>query len=438
MNNISLPQHHMPNHINSFINRKSDAHKLFRTILGELERTQCWAIVGQRDIGKTCFVQHLAEPTTSQALGYANAQHFFIYFDCQLHAVALHSIETFFQKLCGHLQQILPAEIYRSIASYEQHVSSPRSWLDEWNRLIQGCQNQNIYVIWIFDHFESAVRQEALLREGAFGILRGHAQRPHFAYITCTNHSLHVLFEEAFSDYNISSTRRAEASDFFNITLEHPLELFGSNSDIDQIIAVQAVTLQVSFSAAEIASIKRFGGRFPFYIQRACEQFSNAKKTDQTSIQSIERDCLSFATPRWERYWTKLKPSQRDVLLAVAQGASVTNLRELYFLAARALIYLDRGRYKPFSEMFGEYILQQFSRSQPDRVLDASVKKASEAVLFNDPIIIAKKRRLRALELRAAQDGRATSPEITIEIEDLHNELAKLEKEAESGRWPSS
>ena len=154
---------------------------------------------------------------------------------------------------------------YRSIVSYEQHVSSPGSWLDEWNRLIQGCQNQGIYVIWIFDHFESAVRQKALLQEGAFGILRGHAQRPHFAYITCTNTSLHILFEEAFSDYTISPTRRAEASDFFNTTLEHPLELFGNENDIDQIIAAQAETLQVSFSAAEIASIKRFGGRFPFY-----------------------------------------------------------------------------------------------------------------------------------------------------------------------------
>lgn len=431
MNNRSLAQQRSTK-ITAFINRKSDLHKLFRSILAQLEHTQCWAIVGQRDIGKTCFVQQLANPTTSLALGYSNDQHFFIYFDCQLHSVALGSIETFFQKLCGYLQQTLPAELYRSIVSYEQHVSSPGSWLDEWNRLIQGCQNQGIYVIWIFDHFESAVRQKALLQEGAFGILRGHAQRPHFAYITCTNTSLHILFEEAFSDYTISPTRRAEASDFFNTTLEHPLELFGNENDIDQIIAAQAETLQVSFSAAEIASIKRFGGRFPFYIQRACERFSSARHTEQSSIEVIERDCLSFAIPRWERYWKKLQPVQQQTLLTVASGKPITDTKQLNLLAYRALVYPDPRQYKPFSEMFGEYILQQQLISLRNQALDNAIETASADDFSNAAIISAKKRRLQALRMREAQSGRDTPPEIMIEIEDLYNELAKLEKGSET------
>lgn len=413
--------------IKPFINRKSDLHKLLRTIMGDVEQTQCWAIVGQRDIGKTCFVQHLANPATSIALGYSNVQRFFIYFDCQLHSVALASIETFFQKLCGYLQQTLPAELYRNIASYEQHISMSGSWLSEWDRLIQRCQDQNIYLIWIFDHFERAVRQESLLREGAFGILRGYAQRPHFAYITCTTHSLHLLFEEAFSDYNISKTRRDDASDFFNTTLEHSLELFGSDTDINQLIAVQAEMLQVTFVPAQIVSIKRFGGRFPFYIQRACEQFSIAKDADQSTIQSVERDCLSFAIPRWERYWKKLQPAQQNTLLIAAQGKQVANTKHLNVLAYRALVYTDHGRYKPFSEMFGEYILQQQSKSQQDSDSSTSDEKASNTVLSNAPIIIEKKRRLQALRITEARYGTNTPPEIIIEIEDLNNELANLQ-----------
>ena len=128
-----------------------------------------------------------------------------------------------------------------------------------------------------------------------------------------------------------------------------------------------------------------------------------------------------------ERYWKKLQPAQQNTLLIAAQGKQVANTKHLNVLAYRALVYTDHGRYKPFSEMFGEYILQQQSKSQQDSDSSTSDEKASNTVLSNAPIIIEKKRRLQALRIKEARYGKNTPPEIIIEIEDLNNELANLQ-----------
>ena len=55
-------------------------------------------------------------------------------------------------------------------------------------------------------------------------------------------------------------------------------------------------------------------------------------------------------------------------------------------------------------------------------------RRCHHGLVRDDPVLEAKRRRLTILEVQAAQTGYKTSPEVTMEIEDLRTEIAALER----------
>jgi hypothetical protein len=345
-----------------FVNRTQDFERLLSSLLSSTESTQCWSIVGQRHIGKTTLVQHLALPEAALSYEFTHAKHRFVYFDCHKQQRALRSSDAFFRAMCQSLVEALPVELHEKVGRGPNYTPTSGSWLDEWDRLFEDLIARGEFLIWIFDGFESAIRQERLLNEGAFGVIRGYAQVPQFAWLTCTNRSLIHLFNDAFREHKIPKARQDEASDFFNVAVEHPVTLFTSHTDVETLIREPSTAHGVFFSPDEIATIVGFGGRFPYYLQVACHHFFDAHQRNDVQVQPLLRRCLSEVAPLWERYWSKLDEPQRERLLAIARGEP-SSIRERMVgdLEYQALIYERNGSYQPFSEEFRNFLLTRHS-----------------------------------------------------------------------------
>jgi tRNA A-37 threonylcarbamoyl transferase component Bud32 len=341
-----------------FFNRTTD----FEQIFDDLSSAECISIVGQRKIGKTSLVQHLMRSATIQRFSPIKHDYLFVYVNCQMHPRALDNIDAFYRLLVRSLRtEIAQKKLGIVLDNKEVELGS---WQDEWENILLELMDREIYVITIFDEFDKAIMKENLIKDGLFGSLRAYGHHSRFAWITCTNRSLHRLFQDAFDSFAIPEAVRRAESDFFNIVPgDHIVGLF-EQKDIEQLITVPLKDSGITFSAEDKQVIERFGGRFPYYIRRACNHiFNEITKGGRVDHEAILQQCLKEVTPLWTDYWNKLDPKLQGILFAIASNdqPEATPI-ELEMLKDASLIYKDTGKWRPFSEEFGRFVV---SREHP-------------------------------------------------------------------------
>jgi len=338
----------------SFFDRNVDIELLLNALFAKA--AQCYSIVGQRKIGKTSLVQHIARPTTIEQFDPEISNYLFVYIDCQEDPDVLKSRGEFYHllldSLCAEISKVLPSFMQDNAVNQ----LNPSSWQKEWQRVLRKLINSGFYVFVILDEFDKVIMQENLLKDGLFGSLRAYGAYSKFAWITCSFRPLHTVFEEAFDEFKISRARRQSESDFFNIFSTHVVRLF-EEEDVDELIIVPSTEHGVVFSEEDRKAIIEFGGRFPYFIQRVCNHFFNAHQKGIVDHLALLQQCISEAEDFWKDYWNKLDPEQQKLLYSVAKGYRVeVSESVLKSLKQAALVCEESGKLQLFSKEFGRFI----------------------------------------------------------------------------------
>lgn len=341
-----------------FFNRKVMIETLLNNLLSI--KPACLSIVGQRKIGKTSLALHLARISTMEKFGFDGSRYIFLNFNCQRVPRALKDYENFNTTLLGNILSSLPPSV--SELSNELSRLLP-SWdtAQLWDRLLAGLWDKGFYLIVVFDEFDKAIMQESLIKGGLFGSLRGYANdSPNFSWVTITSRPLHVIFEDAFNEFQISNSIRIAESDFFNIASPVVIKLFNSD-ETHQMVNTLATLGNIIFSEETLRAIVNCGGNFPFFTQRAGYHFSKSFLSSAPDQGSAVQDFIRESIPIWDGFWNKLD-SRQQVLLSTIASENSTNVSdyEINNLIDSSLVYEDRsGNLRPFSSEFGRFVLSK-------------------------------------------------------------------------------
>ena len=345
-----------------FFNRKVVTDTVLNNVLSQ--KPTCRSIVGQRKIGKSSLLRHVSHQAVTQQYAFPSEFCLWLPLDCQRDPHVLRGYDAFYQwmleRLIHQIQYRLPAPT--SMANLLRETSAAAG---RWDDALEQLSELGYRVVAVFDEFEKAIAQETLIAGGLFGSLRARASgSSNFAWITLTTRPLHVLFEEAFEAFNIPRLRRKSESDFFNLA---PVDIVGlfHEPDIESMITIPLGGTGGDFTPSDVESIIRFGGRFPYFVQRACFYVCNAYLSSTTSRESMIEQCSKESMPIWEDFWRKLDASQQTALHLAAGGADLSgDSLDIEMLKDLALLYEDdNGKLCPFSDEFGRFVR---SRSLPD------------------------------------------------------------------------
>jgi AAA-like domain len=339
---------------NLFFNREEIVETIMNSLFSEVP--QCISIVGQRKIGKSSLVRHISRPSTVRNFQFDPDNVIFVYFDCQKRGHALRSGSRFYQELLDCLREVLPSEdIRESTFSNETESRVTGKALERSLRILHEA---GFTVIILFDEFDKAISQQALVTEGFFGSLRGYTQaNRNLGWITCTSRPLHQLFEEAFDEFGVSRVQRRSESDFFNIAPPITVRLFEIR-EVDVLISEPAQAQGVKFSEADKAAIRELAGNFPYFVQRCCYHLFNQYLHGLVSLEALRERTLTESMPLWEDYWQKLSAGQKRTLVDVASGAQeLLPTKEVEVLRDASLIYQnENGLLVTFCEAFGTFV----------------------------------------------------------------------------------
>src|SRR6266849_3348950 len=339
-----------------FFNRKT----LIGTLLNLLfsGSTQCLSLVGPRKSGKTALVEYLTRPDTIAQFKYDDSQHLFVSINCAKHPDALKSREGFYRLLLRSLHTKVAKLLPDIVNGASINTIDPISWQEEWDSLLQELSDLQFSIVVTLDAFDSILDEKQPITEGLFGSLRAYGEEPNFAWITCTFEPLPLLFQKAYKRFDIPEAKRWSESEFHStFTGYYVMNLF-SLEDIGKIIAGPSTAQGISFSQSEQRAIRQFGGRFPYFIQRACYHFFEAHlRGEEIQHEEILTTCHTEASSLWEGYWKKLSSQQQMLLFSIASGHPVEGSPAVQSLKDAALIYEEYGCWLPFSEEFGRFVL---------------------------------------------------------------------------------
>lgn len=316
------------------------------------------SLVGERRVGKTSLLYHLADAEVQRAHGLDPARYHFLYVDLAL-VDATTTPARLWQYLLGRLKMLLPAAAFEG---FDDTAPLDNFALAEFfDRL--GAQGQ--YVVLLLDEFENVTRNANFGPDFFYG-LRSLAIHHKLALVTSSRRE---LIELTHSD-------EIRSSPFFNIFANISVRLFSS----DEARALMANALDgrtIAFHERETDALLQYAGAHPYFLQAACHFLyeAHAQNMPAEKRDSFWRgEFRKQAAPHLAEYWRHSDDKEKIVLAALAvleqpRGAHTDEwdahaLRALLARSERVLAHLDKrglvrrtqDGYAPFSGLWSEWI----------------------------------------------------------------------------------
>ncbi len=314
------------------------------------------SLVGERRIGKTSLLYHLADAEVCRAHGLDPQRHHFLYVDLAL-VDATTTPARLWQYLLGRLKPLLPSAAFQDL---------PDTGLDNFAlaEFFDRLDAQGQYIVLLLDEFENVTRNANFGPDFFYG-LRSLAIHHKLALITSSRRE---LIELTHSD-------EIRSSPFFNIFANINVRLFKSD-EARQLIANALDGDTIQFADADITALADASGSHPFFLQAASHFLyeAYAQNMDAAAREKFWRgEFRKQATPHLAEYWRQSEDKEKIVLAALALLAEpalareweAKQLRALCARSDRVLAHLDkRGLVRrrqdesvPFSTLFGEWIV---------------------------------------------------------------------------------
>jgi len=277
-------------------------------ILSLLGNGQSIALVGQRRMGKTSLLFHLAAPEVFAQHDLSSAQHLFIYLDCG----ALAGLDQ------PALHRLLLEEISEVLVERGANPGPP-ALPDEANsltyrafeRALREVTRQGWKLILLLDEFERLSRNPHLDPD-FFSGLRALTARYPIAYVTA---SRQPLLELTYADAS------ALSSPFFNIFASLRLSLFTEDEARD-LLTTLAARGGLAFDPPLLDFLLDLAGPHPLFLQIAGFHAFELRQTKPTSLTGtdyaeLREKFFASVEEHFNYYWRSLSPEEQRLLAAL-------------------------------------------------------------------------------------------------------------------------
>jgi DNA-binding response OmpR family regulator len=300
--------------------------------LSLLGNGQSISLVGQRRIGKSSFLFHLADPHIFTPYGLDPARHLFVYLDC------------------GSLGSLPPPELYRVLLeeigdalaeagnsaslNLETDPAYPLTYR-AFEQALRHLTRQGWRLILLLDEFERLSRNPHL-DPAFFSGLRALTARYPIAYATA---SKQPLLELTYADASTLS------SPFFNIFASIRLGLFAED-EARHLLTTLAARSGLTFSPPTLDLLLDLAGPHPLFLQIAGfhafelaqerpDRFDKPVRSDEAELR---RRFLVSVEEHFGYYWRNLSAEEQRVLAtlpAARPGLTLTNLEKACLVIRR-------------------------------------------------------------------------------------------------------
>ncbi len=346
-----------------FVGRARQVEQVFSRLRNvEFESS---SLVGERRVGKTSLLYHLADAAVQRAHGLDPTRYHFLYVD-----LALVDAATTPARLWQHLLSRLKISLPPALAATFDDTAPPDNFAlaDLFDRL--DAQGQ--YVVLLLDEFENVTRNANFGPDFFYG-LRSLAIHHKLALITSSRRE---LIELTHSD-------EIRSSPFFNIFANINVRLFTAE-EARALIANALAGDAIAFAEPEMDALLEYAGAHPYFLQTACHFLyeARAQTLPETAREKFWRgEFRKQAAPHLAEYWRHSDDKEKIVLAALAllESARVAPsnewdphaLRALAARSERVIAHLEkRGltrrvqeRQTPFSAYWSEWIVSALSES---------------------------------------------------------------------------
>jgi DNA-binding CsgD family transcriptional regulator len=357
-----------------FVGRESQVDQVFSRLRNvEFESS---SLVGERRIGKTSLLYHIADPQVRRSHGLPPDEYFFVYVD-----LALIDATTTPTRLWQYLLRQMMPHLSPADAEWLHAVLADANALDNFTlaEVFDRLDAQRRHVVLLLDEFENVTRNENFSPD-FFYSLRSLAIHHRLALITSSRREL----------IELTHSNEIRSSPFFNIFANINVRLL-SREDAHALIVNALSETGVQFSEAELETIVRVAGPHPFFLQTASHFMFQAyvSRVNAALRQAYWMDRFSAeARPHLSEYWRHCEEREKIVLAALAclqeNRTRITTAQVEEFLgrSERVIAQLDKHAlvipqgdgFVPFSALFGELIREALAEETFAREFETAVR----------------------------------------------------------------
>jgi hypothetical protein len=317
--------------------------------LGLLRNLQNVTVVGQRRIGKTSLLFHLADPAIHTEYGLSPAEYVFVYLDGE----ELTELDG------GQVRGVMVEELAAALeaAGHQGLDTSLAGRAVEYRTFrhaVRHLTQRGLKLVFCFDEFEG-LGANPLLGPSFFSSLRGLAGQLDVAYVTVSRTPIYTL---AYAQPETLS------SPFFNIFAHLQLGLF-SDGDARGLVQTLATRAGASFPPDLVDLIVGLAGPHPLLLQIAgFHTFEVWRQGDgklgKDDNDEIQQRFGAEAQPHYAYYWQHLTAEEQYTLATLPLAQQSQEQRpSLRSLEQQCLIRREDGGYDYLSATFQSFVRQQ-------------------------------------------------------------------------------
>ena len=337
------------------------------------------SIVGERRLGKTSLLNHLAHPEVAAGLGLSPEEYCLVYIDFQ--GLTDITPQRFWQRVLGKAARgVCDLDIAAHFKEFGQRAEFDLFDLED---LFETVSEHGLRIVLLLDEFEY-VTQNPNFGSDFFGGLRALAIHHNLSLVPATRREL----------VDLCHSDEIKGSPFFNIFANVVLRPF-SNDEVEELIHGYLDGGGVILTPDERGLIHKLGGGHPFFVQMAGYYLLDRKAQELTADrlrESVLADFEAQAEPHCNYLWSHCSESERITLLAVLglnrqkrsdkSKPSLMNLTRLYARAPldvnslhkRGLLTEQDGAYSIFSISFERWISRELVAPEDEQESPASVE----------------------------------------------------------------
>jgi hypothetical protein len=314
-----------------------------RLMLDLVRNAQSVSVLGQRRIGKSSFVLHVANPLVLQVHGLDPRQTCFVYLDCQGRGGLTEA------ELCVLLRQGLDKELRIRAPWDESGGDDERQVLRDLEADLAKAMQAGFRPVFAFDEFE-AIAASRNLTPDFFSSLRRIVTGYPVAIVTVTKDPLAML---TYAHQSVLS------SPFFNIFQPISLGLFNAE-DAAAMLQGLAARGGLRFTQATLDFLIDLAGGHPLLLQLAGFHAFEALEGGAHDLsvadrQSVRERFWDTAAQHFEYYWNHLDEEVRYALATLPLMSGSAD-RALEALVRESLIVRRGPRYDYFCSTFREFV----------------------------------------------------------------------------------
>jgi hypothetical protein len=285
-----------------FIGRRSDLQQIVNRLRASAHEST--AIVGERRIGKTSLLKHLADQDNAAALGLPPEAFCLVYMDFQ--GLADITPERFWGRVLQKLERtICNPDLVPEIKDLRAQGVFDLFDLEDLFTLIA---DDGLTVVLLLDEFEY-VTQNPNFGSDFFGGLRALAIHHNLPLVTATRREL----------IDLCHSEELKGSPFFNIFASIVLRPF-SQAEVGELLDRYLEETDVAFSDEEQALVLSLGGGYPFFTQMAAHYLYDARSRGLAADALLADVTTAFdaqAEAHYSYMWGRCSESEKITLLAV-------------------------------------------------------------------------------------------------------------------------